>query len=128
MSRPPRPSRPFEENRKVPSLCRYGNTSLPAVLILSPRFCGLLHPPLSFSQTYRSIPPKPPDISDEKYNLSPSLLSIGWAQLYLSSLYANGVASFQVPFSSTAWNIFSLMASSLRVRALLLSMLFRVMY
>src|SRR5664280_2389925 len=74
ISRPPIPIRPSDEKYNVPSSLIYGKSSSPAVLISGPRFTGLdqLSPSLNLVTFQISFLPKPPVMSETKYNVSPS--------------------------------------------------------
>src|SRR5690606_358978 len=83
----------------VPSSPMNGKFSLPSVLTLFPKFVGSPYVSLAFTSIFQmSVSPRPPGISEAKYNVLPSLLKLGLPTLY--SVLLNGRALMSVHFPS----------------------------
>src|SRR5688572_9448851 len=85
-------------------LCRHGKASSRGVLMASPRLRGLVHFPSSHWLVYRSLPPAPPAISEEKYSSVPSsLIDTSWME-YRSLLNGKGVTFHFFPSATAKYN------------------------
>ena len=73
-----------------------GNFSSSLVLILEPKFIGAPKVPFSkIATSYKSNPPAPPGIFEEKYNFLPSFETNGVSIEYWSSINFNSVILVQ---------------------------------
>ena len=68
MSRPPMPGCPSDEKYRSPLGLNVGNSSLPGVLIGSPRFSTPPSPAAVSLTRHMSRPPLPPGMSEVKYS------------------------------------------------------------
>src|SRR5690606_9003158 len=102
-SNPPKPGFPLEEKYNVPSSAINGKFSFPSVLTLLPKFTGSPYVSLAFTSTFQiSVSPKPPGISEAKYNFLPSWLKLGLPTLYSVLLNGRALMSVHLPSLLTA--------------------------
>ena len=90
-SKPPNPVFPFDEKNNTLSSVINGKLSFASVFTFAPKFSGV---PYSspFTDTFQiSSPPKPPGMFDEKYNVFPSLLMLGFLTSYSLLLKGSGL-------------------------------------